>query len=58
MAYGYHGPEPEEHFRRAIRHYKNLIVVAIKEGYTEEQAIELLKVWALTGIEDNIGSLN
>ncbi|WP_257419825.1 hypothetical protein [Enterocloster bolteae] len=47
-------PDPKEAFRNAIRYYGELIDIAVEEGYTEEQAMELLKVWALVGIESNV----
>ncbi|WP_154471359.1 hypothetical protein [Clostridium porci] len=58
MAYGYMRPDPKEAFRNAIRFYGELIDIAVDEGYTEEQAMELLKVWALVGIESNVGQIS
>lgn len=57
MAYGYMRPDPKEAFRNVIRYYRELIDIAVDEGYTEEQAIELLKVWMLEGIESNVGQI-
>lgn len=57
MGYGYMRPDPKEAFRNAIRYYGELIDIAVEEGYTEEQAMELLKVWALVGIESNVGQI-
>lgn len=57
MAYGYMRPDPKEAFRNVIRYYRELIDIAVDEGYTEEQAIELLKVWMLAGIESNVGQI-
>lgn len=54
MACGYMRPDPKEAFRNTIRYYRELIDIAVREGYTEEQAIELLKVWMLAGIESNV----
>lgn len=44
MGYGYMRPDPKEAFRNAILYYGELIDIAVEEGYTEEQAMELLKV--------------
>lgn len=55
MAYGYQRLDPKEQFRSWLRFQSELIVVAAQEGYTEEQAIEMLKIWQLTGIHDNTG---
>lgn len=57
MAYGYQRPDPKEAFRKGIRYYRELMDIAMEEGYTEDQAMELLKVWALTGIECNTGTI-
>lgn len=57
MVYGYQVPDPRDAFRRAIRYYKELMDIAKEEGYTEGQAMELLKVWALVGIESNTGMI-
>lgn len=55
MAYGYQRPDPKEQFRSWLRYQSELIVVAAQEGYTEEQAVEMLKIWHLAGIHDNTG---
>lgn len=47
MAYGYMRPDPVEQFKNAVGHYGDLILAAVQMGYTEEEAIELLKVYAL-----------
>ena len=56
MAYGYQRPDPVQAFRNAVGHYKKLIAVAVEEGFTEDQAIELLKVYGLFSIESSMGS--
>lgn len=56
MSYGYMRPDPVKVFRNTLEYYEKLIDEAVKMGYTKDQAIELLKVWALEGIEDTIGS--
>lgn len=53
MAYGH---DPEQYFLNWLRGQKDLIRIAMAEGFTKDQAIEILKVYALTGIEDNIGN--
>lgn len=55
MAYGYQRPDPKDQFRSWLRFQSELIVIAAQEGYTEEQAIEMLKVHYLAGIHDNTG---
>lgn len=47
MAYGYMRQDPVEQFKNAVGHYGDLILAAQTMGYTEEEAIELLKVYAL-----------
>ena len=47
MAYGYMRPDPVEQFKGAVGYYCDLIMLAVTMGYTEEEAIELLKVYAL-----------
>lgn len=46
MAYGYMRPDPVEQFRGAVGHYGDLILAAVQMGYTEAEAIELIKVYA------------
>ena len=53
MAYVLNRPDPVDAFRNWLRCQSKLIAVAEQEGYTREQAIELLKAYALNGIEDN-----
>lgn len=57
MAYGYQRPDPVESFRSCLRFYSELIVVAKQEGYSDDQAIEMLKVYYLDSIKDNIGMI-
>ena len=56
MSYGYMRPDPVDQFRNAIGHYKKLIDAAMEQGFTEDQAIELLKVYGLFSIDSNMGS--
>ncbi len=56
MPYGYVPVDPVKVFQNVLGHYDKFINVAIEMGYTKDQAIELLKVWALKGIEEMIGS--
>ena len=55
MAYGYNRPDPKESFRNWLRFQSDLLMIATQEGYTEEQAIEILKIYALEGIKINTG---
>lgn len=57
MAYGYQRPDPKEQFRSWLRYQSELIVIAAQEGYTEEQAIEMLKAYYLAGIQTNTGCI-
>lgn len=57
MAYGYQFVDPKETFRSWLRFQSELLVIAAQEGYTEEQAIEMLKIYHLSGIEDNTGMI-
>lgn len=41
---------PEEAFSFSLTTYNELIKEAMESGYTKDQAIELLKVWALLAI--------
>lgn len=50
MAYGYMRPDPVEQFRNTAGHYKLLISTAMEEGFTRAEAIELLKVYALSDV--------
>lgn len=58
MAYGYMRPDPVEQFKNALGHYNKLILAAIEQGYTEDQAIELLKVYALFCIDSGVSGLS
>ena len=53
MAYGYMRLDPVEQCKNALGYYDKLIAVAMEKGYTKDQAIELLKVYGLFGIESN-----
>ncbi|EXG84086.1 hypothetical protein K413DRAFT_0798 [Clostridium sp. ASBs410] len=55
MAYCYNRPDPADTFRKWLHFQSDLIVIATQEGYTEEQAIEMLKIYALEGIKANTG---
>ena len=58
MAYGYMRPDPVEQFRGAVGHYKLLIAVAIEEGFTRAEAIELINIWQLAGISSGIDAIS
>ena len=55
MAYSYNRPNPVDAFRNWLHYQSDLIVIATQEGYTEDQAIEMLKIYALEGIKTNTG---
>lgn len=55
MAYGYMRPDPVGLFRDWLRYQQRLIAVAMEEGYTRQEAIEMLKIHQLDSIRDNIG---
>lgn len=55
MAYEYNRPDPKDAFRNWLRFQSDLLIIATQEGYTEEQAIEMLKIYALEGIKTNTG---
>lgn len=55
MAYSYNRPDPKEAFRNWLRFQSELILVAVQEGYSEDQAIEMIKIYALEGIKCNTG---
>lgn len=57
MAYGYAVSDPHKVFRSWVQYQSELIDIAVGEGYTRQEAIEILKVWKLYGIEDNTGMI-
>ena len=57
MAYGYMRSDPVEQFRNSLGYYDKLIAIAMEKGYTKDQAIELLKVHGLFGIESNLSAV-
>ncbi len=58
MAYGYMRQDPVEQFKDAVGHYGDLILAAMQMGYTEEEAIELLKVYALFGMASKLDAIS
>lgn len=44
----YYGSDPVENFNMWLERQKEFIQVAAKNGFTTEQAIELLKVWSMS----------
>ena len=48
MAYGYMRPDPVEQFRGAV----------VQMGYTESEAIELIKVYALFDIANKLDGIS
>lgn len=54
MAYGYSRPDPKKLFRDSCQYYRVLVNIAVSEGFTEEQAIELIKINELEDIKDSI----
>ena len=43
-----------QQFRGAVGHYKLLIAVAMEEGFTRAEAIELLKIYGLLSIDSEL----
>lgn len=58
MAYGYQRVDPREVFRSSVKYWKELIEIAMEEGFTREEAMQLLIVDQLDAIRDVIGSIN
>lgn len=58
MAYGYMRQDPVEQFKDAVGHYGDLILAAMQMGYTEEEAIELLKVYALFSMASKLDAIS
>lgn len=51
-------PDPVEQFRGAVGHYGDLILAAVQMGYTEAEAIELIKVYALFDIAHKLDGIS
>ena len=47
-----------EAFRRALGFYDRMVFIAMEHGYTQDQAVELVKVWALLTVASSIDGLN
>lgn len=58
MAYGYMRPDPVEEFKNAVSYYGDLILAVVTMGYTEEEAIELLKVYALFNLASKLDAIS
>ena len=58
MAYWRNLNEPIEAFKRSLGVYDQLISAAMEDGYTQEQAIELLKVWGLLSVANSVDDIN
>lgn len=58
MAYGYQRVDPREVFRGSVKYQKELIEIAMEEGFTREEALQLLIVDQLDAIRDNIAAIN
>ena len=48
---------PVEAFRTSLEIYGQMIGAAVEQGYTEEQAVDLLKVWALLAVANSIDEI-
>ena len=57
MAYGYMRPDPVKAFRDCAGFYQQMIAAAESQGFTRQEAIELLKIQALRSIDDDLGSM-
>lgn len=53
MVYGYHSPV--ELFRSRAGFYQELIEAAESQGFTREEALEILKIDTLRSIENELG---
>lgn len=58
MAYGYMRSDPVELFRQRAGYYQKLIKEAEVQGFTRQEAIELLKVDTMRGIEEALNGMN
>lgn len=47
-----------ERFLQWLHSKNNLIDLAVMEGYTKAEAIELLKAWYLGGVVSQVGIIN
>lgn len=57
MAY-YDRPDPLKLFRDHCQYCRRLINIAISEGFTEEQAVELIKIKELKSIGVNLDAIS
>lgn len=57
MSYGYQRPDPEVIFKNWVQYQKKLLQIAYEQGFTREEALRLLEIWKLAGIEDNTGNI-
>lgn len=57
MAY-YNRPDPLKLFRDHCRYCRQMINIAMSEGFTEEQAIELIKINELKSIGVSLDAIS
>lgn len=57
MPYGYMRPDPVEIFRKQAAFYQQLIAVAETQGFTRQEAIEILKVAAMKEVEEALAGI-
>lgn len=57
MAYGYYRPDPDEMFRGFVKRQLKMMEIAVEEGCSEEQAMELLKTYVLYEIASNTSQI-
>lgn len=50
MLYGHSNDNAQDWFRSWVHGQSELLFILVQEGYSEDQAIEMLKVWAITNV--------
>lgn len=57
MTYWKNTNAPVEAFNKALETYEKMILKAIEHGYTRDQAIGLLQVWAMLSIAGSVDDI-
>ena len=55
MTYGRAQLDVKKTFRDWLTFQRDLIDIAVEEGFTRDQAVEMVKAYYLYGIESNMG---
>lgn len=50
MLYSHSNDNAQDWFRSWVHGQSELLFILVQEGYSEDQAIEMLKVWAITNV--------